>query len=61
VKQNLETMEVKKNDKVNIEKTKGSFFQLGLVLVLSLSLIAFEWTSGPRGDNEYDLGSGIVD
>lgn len=51
-------MEVKKNDKVNIEKTKGTYFQLGLVIVLSLSLIAFEWTSGPKGANEFDLGRG---
>ncbi len=47
-------MEVKKNDKVNIEKTKGTFFQLGLIIVLSLSLIAFEWSSGPRGPNEFN-------
>ncbi len=47
-------MEVKKNDRVNIEKTKGTYFQLGLVIVLSLSLIAFEWSSGPRGPNEFD-------
>lgn len=51
-------MEVKKNDKVNIERTKGTYFQLGLVIVLSLSLIAFEWASGPKGTNEYLLGDG---
>ena len=58
MKQNLEIMEVKKNDKVNIEKTKGTYFQLGLVVILSLLLIAFEWTTGPKGDNEFDLGNG---
>jgi len=50
-------MEVKKNEKVNIEKTKAGFFQLGLVIVLSLSLIAFEWTSGQKGTNEFDTDS----
>ncbi len=48
-------MEVKKNDRVNIETTKGIYFQFGLVIVLSLSLIAFEWSSGPRGPNEFDM------
>ncbi len=50
-------MEVKKNDKVNLEKRKGIFFQLGLVIVLSVCLIAFEWTSGERGDNPFDTGN----
>lgn len=46
-------MEIKKNDKVNLEKRKSIFFQLGLVIVLSLCLIAFEWTSGEKGPNEF--------
>lgn len=46
-------MEVKKNDKANIEHNKGIYFQLGLVIAISLSLIAFEWSSGPRAGNEY--------
>lgn len=50
-------METKKNDNVNLEKRKGIFFQLGLVIVLALCLIAFEWTSGQKGPNEFaDLG-----
>lgn len=53
-------MEVKKNDKVNIEKTKGLYFNLGLLIVLSLSLIAFEWSGGPNGINEYYSGDGEV-
>ena len=41
-------METKKNDKVNIERQKGGFFLLGMVVSISLSLIAFEWNStGP--------------
>ncbi len=49
-------MEVKKNDKVNLEKRKGIFFQLGLVIVLALVLIAFEWTTGAQKDNRFDTG-----
>lgn len=40
-------MEVKKNDRANLEKRKGVFFQVGLIISLSLILIAFEWTSKP--------------
>ena len=53
-------MEVKKSDKVNLEKSKATYFQLGLVIVLSLSLIAFEWTTGTRGANEFDLGNSEI-
>lgn len=53
----LEKMELKKNDQVNLEKRKGVFFQLGLVIVLSLVLIAFEWTSTGLSKNEFALGS----
>lgn len=49
-------MELKKNDQVNLEKRKGVFFQLGLVIAISLMLIAFEWTSGGLSDNEFDTG-----
>jgi protein TonB len=35
----------KKTDKANLENKRGIFFQVGLVIVLALTLIAFEWTS----------------
>ena len=35
----------KKADKADLERKKGIFFQLGLVIVLTITLIAFEWTS----------------
>ncbi len=38
-------MEVKKSEKANLEKRKGLFLQLGMVIVMSVVLIAFEWTS----------------
>lgn len=50
-------MELKKNDQVNLEKGKGVFFQLGLVIAISLMLIAFEWTSGGLSENEFDTGN----
>jgi protein TonB len=53
----VKKMELKKTDQANLEKSKGVFFQLGLVIVLSLVLIAFEWTSTGLSKNEFDLGS----
>ncbi|NLX73385.1 MAG: energy transducer TonB [Bacteroidales bacterium] len=38
-------MEVKKSPKANLESRKPIFTQIGLVVVLSMVLIAFEWTS----------------
>jgi protein TonB len=35
----------KKTDKADLENKRGIFFQIGLVIVLALTLIAFEWTS----------------
>ena len=41
-------MEIKKSPKADLENKKGLFLQVGLVLVLALILIAFEWTSKPN-------------
>jgi len=38
-------MEVKKNEHVDLEKKKGIFFQIGLILSMGLILMAFEWQS----------------
>ena len=38
-------MEIKKSPQANLETKKGIFMQIGLVLVLSIVLIAFEWTT----------------
>jgi protein TonB len=35
----------KKTEKADLENKRGIFFQLGLVIVLAVTLIAFEWTS----------------
>lgn len=53
-------MELKKNENVDLEKRKGIFFQLGLVIVLSIVLIAFEWTSSGLKENQFDTGKGEV-
>src|SRR5690554_2889785 len=38
-------MEIKKLPKADLENKKTVFMQIGLVVVLSLDLIAFEWTT----------------
>ena len=38
-------MELKKSTKANLEGRRGIFFQIGLVVVLALILLAFEWSS----------------
>lgn len=38
-------MEVKKNPKVDLEKWKVIFVQIGLVITLGVVLLAFEWTT----------------
>jgi periplasmic protein TonB len=40
-------MEVKKNNKANLEKMKSVFLEIGFVVVLAVMLVAFEWTSKP--------------
>lgn len=48
-------MEAKKAKKANLERNRGIFLQLGLILVLSLVLIAFEWTTRPNTDDDEKL------
>ncbi len=40
-------MEPKKSKKADLERSRGIFLEIGLILVLALMLIAFEWTSRP--------------
>ena len=45
-------MELKKNKKADLEKRKGMFLEIGLVVTLAVILVAFEWTQGEdKGDN----------
>lgn len=53
-------MEPKKNPEVDLEKKKGVFFQVGLITVLAVVLLAFEWTvyeqqAGSLGDLVVEL------
>jgi periplasmic protein TonB len=41
----------KKTDKADLENKRGIFFQIGLVIVLALTLIAFEWTSRSKAES----------
>jgi len=36
-------METKKNDRANLEKKRSMFFQMGLLLALGFTFVAFEW------------------
>lgn len=44
-------MQLKKSKKSNIENLRGIFFQLGLIFVLGITLLAFEWSSNPNLNN----------
>ena len=48
-------MELKKSKNVDLEKRKGMFIEIGLVITLSIVLVAFEWTKGEDRGN--DLGA----
>lgn len=41
-------MEAKKSNRANLENKKILFFELGLICALTLTLVAFEWTSVVR-------------
>jgi protein TonB len=41
-------MAKKKSEKADLEKNRSVFIQLGLIIVLAVILIAFEWTSRPQ-------------
>ena len=48
-------MKAKKNPEISIEKKKGLFFQIGLVISLLIVFVAFEYKSYDK--TEYNLGS----
>jgi len=47
-------METKKTEKADLEKKRGLFLQIGLVVSMALVLLAFEWRSYDR--SAYSLG-----
>jgi protein TonB len=48
-------MKIKKSSKANLESKRGLFVQIGLVIALSASLLAFEWKSYDKSVS--DLGT----
>ena len=44
-------MELKKSQKADLERSRGIFLQIGMVLVLSMIWFAFEWTNRPDKDS----------
>jgi len=56
-------MEIKKSKKADLEKNIGLFFQIGLLLGLSLILFAFEWETKPASDenNFFITGTSFED
>ncbi len=56
-------MRSKKSKKANLEKKRGMFFQIGMVVTLSLVLLAFNWTTERSSDDDIwlNLGERIVE
>ena len=52
-------MELKKAKKADLEKRKSMFLEIGLVVALSIVLVAFEWTKGEGKDDNTDVVSEI--
>ena len=48
-------MELKKSKKVDLEKRKGMFIEIGLVVTLYIVLVAFEWTKGEGKGDDSDV------
>jgi len=53
-------MKPKKSIKADLESKKGIFIQLGLIVAMSLTLIAFEWTTLPEEKSELSYGNEIT-
>jgi len=50
---NPNTMKTKKTKRANLERLRTIFIQIGLVIVLSAILVAFEWKSSVESPKEY--------
>ena len=47
-------MELKKSDKANLEKNRGLFGEIGLILALGFTLVAFEWKVTPTVEEQVE-------
>ncbi len=45
-------MELKKSDKANLDKRRGLFIEVGILIALGAVLVAFEWKSAPPKEKE---------
>ena len=52
-------MELKKSKSADLEKRKGMFIEIGLVITLAIVLVAFEWTKGEGKDADESVVSEI--
>jgi len=50
-------MELKKSHKANLERWRGLFLEIGLLIALSVSLLAFEWKIAPSEEEEDNQGA----
>jgi len=50
-------MEIKKTSKADLERNRGIFIQIGLVLVLAVIFFAFEWKTRPDSGKKLNLVS----
>jgi protein TonB len=48
-------MEQKKSEKVDLERRKGMYLEIGLVVALSIILIGFEWTKGEEKEDNTEM------
>ncbi|MBN1116034.1 MAG: TonB family protein [Bacteroidales bacterium] len=53
-------MEVKKSTKANLENKRGVFVEYGLVLVLAILLLAFEWSASLKDNSLIDQMQDVV-
>lgn len=50
-------MELKKSHKADLERKRMIFLEIGLIVVLGLTLVAFEWTSRPSKGSELQIST----
>ncbi|MBC8487965.1 MAG: energy transducer TonB [Bacteroidetes bacterium] len=53
-------MKIKKSKKANLEKKREIYFQIGVVISLSLVLLAFEWTTVESGKIDLKFNRDIL-
>lgn len=53
-------MEIKKSKSANLEKNKGTWVLMGLVAVLAILYVAFEWTQHEKKFNDEILNAGDI-